>query len=60
MIPFFLEDEEEAVKGQPIPANDMWIAAQALENGCVICTHDKHFSAIDGLVIGNTVDDLML
>ena len=45
-------------KGQPIPTNDMWIAAQALENGCVVCTYDKHFSAIDGLVIGNTLPDL--
>lgn len=47
-------------KGQPIPTNDMWIAAQALENGCVICTHDKHFSVIDGLIAGNTLPELML
>lgn len=47
-------------KGQPIPTNDMWIAAQALENGCVVCTYDKHFSVIDGLVIGNTLPDLIL
>ncbi len=45
-------------KGQPIPTNDMWIAAQALENGCVVCTYDKHFSAIDGLIIGNTLSEL--
>lgn len=37
-------------KGRPIPTNDMWIAAQALEHGCVICTYDKHFSEIDGLL----------
>jgi tRNA(fMet)-specific endonuclease VapC len=47
-------------KGQPIPTNDMWIAAQALENGCIICTYDKHFSVIDGLIIGNALPDLML
>jgi len=47
-------------KGHPIPTNDMWIAAQALENGCVVCTYDKHFSAIDGLITGNTLSDLML
>lgn len=47
-------------KGQPIPTNDMWIAAQALENGCVVCTFDKHFQAIDGLIIGNTLSELML
>lgn len=46
-------------KGQPIPTNDMWIAAQALENGCIVCTYDKHFSAIDGLIAVNTSSDLM-
>lgn len=47
-------------KGHPIPTNDMWIAAQALENGCVVCTYDKHFQAIDGLLTGNTLSELML
>jgi len=47
-------------KGSPIPTNDMWIAAQALENGCVVCTYDKHFQAIDGLLVGNTLSELML
>jgi tRNA(fMet)-specific endonuclease VapC len=47
-------------KGRPIPTNDIWIAAQALENGCVICTYDKHFSAIDGLLTGSTLAELML
>ena len=46
-------------KGQPIPTNDMWIAAQALENGCIVCTYDKHFKAIDGLITGNTLSELM-
>src|SRR5438445_5486911 len=26
-------------KGHPIPTNDIWIAAQALENGCMVCTY---------------------
>ncbi len=42
-------------KGQPIPTNDMWIAAQALEHGCMVCTYDKHFQAVDGILIANTV-----
>lgn len=46
-------------KGQPIPTNDMWIAAQALEHGCIICTFDKHFNGIDGLIIGNTLPELI-
>jgi predicted nucleic acid-binding protein len=47
-------------KGKPIPTNDLWIAAQALENGCVLCTFDQHFSEIDGLIVGNTLVELML
>lgn len=45
-------------KGKPIPTNDMWIASQALEHGCVICTHDKHFGFIEGLLSGSTATDL--
>lgn len=48
------------IKGKPIPTNDMWIAAQALEHGCVVCTHDKHFSFIDGLISGSTAADLLV
>ncbi len=46
-------------KGKPIPTNDMWIAAQALENGCVLCTYDKHFKAVEGLVTGTTLAELL-
>lgn len=45
-------------KGKPIPTNDMWIAAQALEHGCIVCTLDKHFGYIDGLVCGSTLVEL--
>ena len=47
-------------KGKPIPTNDMWIAAQALEHGCVVCTFDKHFDAIEGLISGSTTADLFI
>jgi len=47
-------------KGQPIPSNDMWIAAQALENGSVLCSYDKHFKAIEGLISGTTLSDLFI
>ncbi len=33
-------------KGQPLPTNDIWIAACAVETGSVIITFDKHFSRI--------------
>lgn len=47
-------------KGKPIPTNDMWIAAQTLENGCVLCSHDKHFKAIEGLITGITMSELII
>jgi tRNA(fMet)-specific endonuclease VapC len=47
-------------KGNPIPTNDLWIAAQALENGCLVCTFDKHFAAIDGLIAGKTLAELVV
>ena len=37
-------------KGKPIPHNDMWIAAQAMETGAVLVTYDeKHFKEVPGL-----------
>lgn len=47
-------------KGHPIPSNDMWIAAQALENGCVLCSYDKHFKAIDSLITGAVLSELII
>jgi tRNA(fMet)-specific endonuclease VapC len=36
-------------KGRPIPTNDLWIAAVALEHGLVLYTRDAHFRAVPGL-----------
>ncbi len=33
-------------QGTPVPDNDMWIAACALETGASICTSDSHFSLL--------------
>jgi tRNA(fMet)-specific endonuclease VapC len=35
--------------GTPIPTNDLWIAALALEHDFVLCTRDAHFDAIPQL-----------
>lgn len=35
--------------GRPIPINDVWIAAHALEYGAVLVSLDKHFLNIPGL-----------
>jgi len=36
-------------KGRPIPPNDAWIAALALEHGMPVVSRDKHFDYIDGI-----------
>jgi len=36
--------------GTPIPTNDIWIAATALEHGARIATFDSHFKLIPGLM----------
>ncbi len=38
-------------KGKPIPTNDIWIAASALQHGLRFFTKDRHFKYIPGLVI---------
>ena len=35
--------------GTPIPINDVWIAAQAIETGSVLVTYDDHFARVPGL-----------
>lgn len=35
--------------GSPIPINDVWIAAQAMEHGAELLTSDRHFEQVAGL-----------
>ena len=46
-------------KGQPIPSNDLWIAASALEHGAALLTRDAHFAHIEGLRSGQRLDDFL-
>jgi tRNA(fMet)-specific endonuclease VapC len=36
-------------KGRPIPTNDVWIAAHAMETGADLVSADKHFEHVDGI-----------
>jgi predicted nucleic acid-binding protein len=38
-------------QGTPIPTNDIWIAAAALETGTRLVTYDPHFRHIQGLIV---------
>lgn len=35
--------------GRPIPTNDMWIAAHAMESGAELLSSDPHFGHVEGL-----------
>jgi len=36
-------------KGHPIPENDIWIAALAIEHGLTLVSRDEHFKKVDEL-----------
>ena len=42
---------ELRIAGNPIPANDMWIAALALQHGIKLLTNDRHFTKVAGLFL---------
>lgn len=46
-------------KGQPIPTNDLWIAASALEHAAALLTRDAHFTQVDGLRCGQRLADFL-
>ena len=37
-------------KGKPIPTNDIWIAAVALQHGLKLFTKDQHFEYVTGIL----------
>lgn len=46
---YFAVDSALAQKGRPIPDNDVWIAALALQHGLRLFTKDNHFKEVNGL-----------
>jgi predicted nucleic acid-binding protein len=46
-------------RGRPIPTNDLWIAAAALQHGLAVFSYDKHFHEVDGLIVGEHPEDFM-
>jgi len=39
------------LKGRPIPENDIWIEAMALQHNLTLITRDRHFNEVDGLKV---------
>jgi predicted nucleic acid-binding protein len=46
-------------KGRPIPTNDLWIAAAAMEHGLALVSRDRHFGEVEGLRVGMAWGDLV-
>ena len=46
-------------QGQPIPTNDLWIAASCLEHGTALLTLDEHFQHVGGLRVGAKIEDFL-
>jgi predicted nucleic acid-binding protein len=47
-------------RGTPIPTNDMWIAASALQHNLGLFTYDGHFSYIAGLSVAARLEGFLL
>jgi tRNA(fMet)-specific endonuclease VapC len=45
--------------GRPIPTNDLWIAATALQHGFGVCTLDRHFDLVENLLVCRTPADML-
>lgn len=46
-------------KGKPIPTNDLWIAAVALQHGFVLFSYDRHFLDVEGLITAQRLTDFL-
>ncbi|UCD81260.1 MAG: type II toxin-antitoxin system VapC family toxin [Desulfobacterales bacterium] len=46
---FGMVKHELRIAGNPLPINDVWIAAHTLETGSTLITYDLHFKKIGGL-----------
>ena len=59
MLPMGLETGERFAliyrllreSGTPVPTNDLWIAASAMEHGLSLATMDNHFLSVEGLLL---------
>ena len=41
------------LKGRPIPENDIWIAAQSIQNQLTLVARDSHFDEIEAISIAS-------
>jgi predicted nucleic acid-binding protein len=46
-------------KGRPVPTNDLWIAASAMQYGYAVFSFDNHFADMDNLIVGSSLEDFL-
>lgn len=46
-------------KGRPVPTNDLWIGAVALQYGYAVLSLDSHFEAIENLISGSKIEHFL-
>ena len=46
-------------KGRPVPTNDLWIAASAMQYGYAVFSFDKYFSEMENLIVGSRLEDFL-
>jgi predicted nucleic acid-binding protein len=46
-------------KGRPIPTNNLWIAATAIQHNLTLFTYDSDFQHIENLKLGNSLQDFI-
>ena len=46
-------------KGKPLPTNDIWIAATAIQHDLILFTYDSDFKNIENLKLGNCLADFI-
>ena len=46
-------------KGRPVPTNDLWIAAAALQHGYALFSLDGHFREMDNLIVGSQLEEFL-
>ena len=44
-------------QGQPIPTNNLWIAAIALQHRFALLSYDRHFLKVESLLLGQKLSD---
>ena len=47
------------IAGTPVPTNDIWIAASAMQHGYAVFSFDKHFTEMENLIVGSVLEDFL-